>query len=71
MIRLEGVYKNYGAIKVLEGIDLQIEEGKPLCLLGRSGCGKSTLLKLLALITRPDKGSLLINGKDVAGMTET
>jgi len=32
MIKLEGVYKNYGAIRVLEGIDLQVEEGKPLCL---------------------------------------
>lgn len=71
MIRLEGVYKNYGAIRVLEGIDLQVEEGKPLCLLGRSGCGKSTLLKLVALITRPDKGSLLVDGKDVARMTDT
>lgn len=70
MIKLEGVYKNYGAIKVLEGMDLQVEEGKPLCLLGRSGCGKSTLLKLIALITRPDKGSLIVDGKDVAGMTD-
>jgi len=70
MIRLEGVYKNYGAIRVLEGMDLQVEEGKPLCLLGRSGCGKSTLLKLLALITRPDKGNLLIDGKGVAKLTD-
>jgi ABC-type lipoprotein export system ATPase subunit len=71
MINLEGVYKNYGAIRVLEGIDLQVEEGKPLCLLGRSGCGKSTLLKLIALITRPDAGSLLFDGKDVASMTNS
>ena len=70
MIKLEGVYKNYGAIRVLESMDLQVEEGKPLCLLGRSGCGKSTLLKLLALITRPDKGMLLFDGKDVASMTD-
>jgi putative ABC transport system ATP-binding protein len=71
MIRLEGVYKNYGAIRVLEGMDLEVEEGKPLCLLGRSGCGKSTLLKLMALITRPDKGVLLVDGKDVAKMTDS
>jgi putative ABC transport system ATP-binding protein len=71
MIKLEGVYKNYGAIRVLEGMDLQVEEGKPLCLLGRSGCGKSTLLKLMALITRPDKGVLLVDGKDVSSMTDT
>jgi ABC-type lipoprotein export system ATPase subunit len=71
MIKLEGVYKNYGSIRVLEGMDLQVEEGKPLCLLGRSGCGKSTLLKLLALITRPDKGALLFDGKDVVSMTDS
>ena len=70
MIKLEGVYKNYGAIRVLEGMDLQVEEGKPLCLLGRSGCGKSTLLKLVALITRPDKGILTIDGKDVTKISD-
>jgi putative ABC transport system ATP-binding protein len=70
MIRLEGVHKSYGAIKVLEGMDIQVEEGKSLCLLGKSGCGKSTLLKLLALITRPDKGVLLFDGTDVATMTD-
>jgi len=70
MIKLQGVYKNYGAIRVLEGMDLQVEEGKPLCVLGRSGCGKSTLLKLMALITRPDKGSLIVDGKDMAKMTD-
>jgi putative ABC transport system ATP-binding protein len=71
MIKLEGVYKNYGAIKVLEGIDLEVEAGEPVCLLGRSGCGKSTLLKLIALITRPDKGVLMVDGMDMAAMTDS
>jgi len=71
MITLQGVHKNYGAIRVLDGFDLKVEEGKPLCLLGRSGCGKSTLLKLLALITRPDSGVLAIDGKDVSKMTDS
>lgn len=70
MIKLEGVYKNYGAIRVLEGMDLLVEEGKPVCLLGRSGCGKSTILKLMALITRPDRGGLLVDGRDVSKMTD-
>ena len=70
MIKLEGVYKNYGAIRVREAMDLHVEEGKPLCLLGRSGCGKSTLLKLVALITRPDKGILTIDGKDVTKISD-
>lgn len=69
-IRLKGISKNYGWLSVIEGMDLHVEEGKPLCLLGRSGCGKSTLLKLMALITKPDKGSLLFDDKDVSRMTD-
>ena len=70
MIALENVYKSYGAIKVLEGVSLRIEAGKSLCILGKSGCGKSTVLKLLALMTRPDRGEMLIDGKNVVGMSE-
>ena len=71
MIKLEGIFKNYGAIRVIEGIDLQVDEGKPLCILGKSGCGKSTLLKIIALIARPDKGRLLVDGRDVSEMPES
>ena len=71
MITLENVYKSYGAIKVLEGMSLQVEPGKSLCILGKSGCGKSTVLKLIALMTRPDKGGLFIDGRDVTKMAET
>jgi len=70
VIALENVYKSYGAIKVLEGVSLRIEAGKSLCILGKSGCGKSTVLKLLALMTRPDRGEVLIDGKNVVGMSE-
>jgi len=70
VIALENVYKSYGAIKVLEGVSLRIEAGKSLCILGKSGCGKSTVLKLLALMTRPDRGEMLIDGKNVVGMSE-
>lgn len=70
MIKLEGVYKSYGAIKVVEHVNLQVDDGNSLCLLGRSGCGKSTLLKLMALITRPDKGKLVIDDRDTTTMTD-
>lgn len=64
MLLLQDVWKSYGAIKVLEGMDLKVEDGHSLCLFGQSGCGKSTLLKLIALITSPDKGLLVIDGTD-------
>jgi ABC-type lipoprotein export system ATPase subunit len=71
MITLQHVYKNYGAIRVLEGLDIEINEGTAVCLLGRSGCGKSTLLKLIALITRPDEGTLNFEGRNVSSMTQS
>jgi ABC-type lipoprotein export system ATPase subunit len=70
MIELRHVDKNYGAIKVVEGMTLRVEDGESLCIVGRSGCGKSTLLKLIALVTRPDRGSLMVNGRDITSMTD-
>lgn len=70
MIRLEGVYKSYGAIRILEAMSLQVDDGKSLCLFGKSGCGKSTVLKVAALIARPDKGRVYIDDKDVTKMND-
>ena len=70
MIELKDGYKNYGAIRSVEGVSLRVEDGKSLCLLGRSGCGKSTVLKLIALITRLDSGRLVMSGNEVSGMTD-
>jgi len=69
-LRLEKIYKSYGAIKVLEGIDLSIEKGKSICLLGRSGCGKSTMLKVIAMLTRPDSGKIYMDDRDVTSMQQ-
>lgn len=66
---LQDVWKSYGAIKVLEGVDFEIEDGHSLCIYGQSGCGKSTLLKMVALITFPDRGSMLIDGAETTKMT--
>jgi len=71
MIRLEGVNKGFGAIRIVEGMDLTVEEGESLCLLGRSGCGKSTVLKLMALLDRPDSGRLFIGENDVTKMSDS
>jgi ABC-type lipoprotein export system ATPase subunit len=70
MIKAEGIYKNYGTIKVIEDVNLTANRGELVCVLGKSGCGKSTLLKLLALITKPDKGSIFIDGTDTTKIGE-
>lgn len=64
MVNLDSVYKSYGAIKTLENVTIGIERGKSLCIVGPSGSGKSTLLKIMALITKPDKGIVTIDGTE-------
>ncbi len=70
MISLEGIHKSYGSIKVLENFSFNLEAGKSICIMGRSGCGKSTLLKVIALIAKPDRGNIIIDGKNVDEQNE-
>jgi ABC-type lipoprotein export system ATPase subunit len=70
MIILKNVSKSYGSIKLLENFSLTVETGRVTCVLGRSGCGKSTLLKLMALIAKPDKGRVAIDGLEIDPLRE-
>jgi putative amino-acid transport system ATP-binding protein len=58
MIRLTGLTKRFGDNTVLDGIDLQIERGERICVIGPSGTGKSTLLRCINFLDRPDAGTL-------------
>ncbi|MBE6712477.1 MAG: ABC transporter ATP-binding protein [Ruminococcaceae bacterium] len=60
-----GVEKSFGGKKVLDGIDLKIEEGRIVGLLGKNGTGKSTLLKLMNDLLTPDRGEILFCGKQI------
>lgn len=60
MIEIRGLDKSFGKLKVLEGVDLTVEEGQTVALLGASGSGKSTLLRCVNLLERPDNGSITI-----------
>ena len=66
MLELRGVHKRYADGQVaLDAIDLQLGDGEMAFLTGHSGAGKSTLLKLIALIERPSRGKILVNGSDI------
>jgi len=65
-LEAQGIYKSYGTHKVLRGVDLRIEPGQILGLLGRNGAGKSTLITILCGLKRADAGSVRICGKNPA-----
>jgi phospholipid/cholesterol/gamma-HCH transport system ATP-binding protein len=67
-LKIEGLYKSFGNNHVLNGVDLEIEQGKSLVIIGGSGTGKSVLLKCVLGILSPDEGSILIDGKETVGL---
>jgi phospholipid/cholesterol/gamma-HCH transport system ATP-binding protein len=64
-IDVRGLKKSFGEQTVLDGIDLSVERGKTVAVLGRSGTGKSVLLKLLVGLQKPDSGSICIEGQQI------
>jgi phospholipid/cholesterol/gamma-HCH transport system ATP-binding protein len=66
MIEIEALHKSFDGFQVLKGISLRIKNGEVIALIGRSGFGKSVLLKHVAGLMNPDKGRVLVDGKDVA-----
>ena len=66
MIKLIDIEKKYGETRVLAGINLEVEKGGFVSIMGSSGSGKSTLLNLVGGMDRPDKGNIFVNGEDIA-----
>jgi len=69
VICLRGIRKTFGGQEVLRGVDLDIEDGETLVIIGRSGSGKSVLVKHLLGLIAPDAGSILMDGKEVTGLS--
>ena len=66
MIRLEGITTSFGSLEVLKGIDLEINKGEIVSIVGPSGAGKTTLLQIMGTLDRPDKGRVIYDGQDVS-----
>jgi branched-chain amino acid transport system ATP-binding protein len=67
MLRLEGVHTYYGRGHILQGVDLEVPAGEITAVLGRNGVGKTTTLRSIIGLARPQRGRVLLAGKDVAG----
>lgn len=65
MIEIKNLKKNYGSLAVLKGVDLTIQRGEVVSIVGASGAGKSTLLQILGTLDRPDAGSILFDSQDI------
>ena len=70
MIKIVGLYKSFGTTPVLRGVDLEIETGETMVVIGQSGSGKSVLLKHLIGILKPDKGTITIDGLEITRLGE-
>ena len=68
MIDINGITKSFGALRVLKGIDLHVDKGEIVSIVGPSGAGKTTLLQIIGTLDKPDSGSIVIAGQDVSGM---
>jgi len=71
MIKIENLFKSFGDIDVLKGIDLQVEKGKTAVIIGPSGSGKTTLLRCLNLLELPNQGSISIAEKELVFNKDT
>ena len=70
MIDIKNITKSFGSLQVLKGIDLHINKGEIVSIVGPSGAGKTTLLQIIGTLDNPDSGSIVIDGIDVSNLSK-
>ncbi len=74
LLTAEDIHKSYpldgGRLHILKGVNLEVEQGSIVALMGPSGSGKSTLLNILGTLDQPDRGRVLVDGRDTSGLTD-
>lgn len=70
MIELQGITKSFGSLQVLKGIDLTIDKGEVVSIVGPSGAGKTTLLQIMGTLDKSDAGRILLNGTEINRLKE-
>ena len=69
MIDIKGITKSFGSLQVLKGIDLHINKGEVVSIVGPSGAGKTTLLQIMGTLDKPDGGTVVVDGIDVGSLS--
>ena len=70
MIEVKNIHKSFGTLEVLKGVDLTVEKGEIVSIIGKSGAGKTPLLQIIGTLDNPDTGHVLIDGVDVFALRE-
>ena len=69
MIDIKNITKSFGSLQVLKGIDLHIDKGEIVSIVGPSGAGKTTLLQIIGTLDKPDTGTVIVDGIEVNGLS--
>ena len=70
MIEVKNIHKSFGTLEVLKGVNLTVEKGEIVSIIGKSGAGKTTLLQIIGTLDKPDAGNVVIDGVDVFALKE-
>jgi phospholipid/cholesterol/gamma-HCH transport system ATP-binding protein len=70
MIKTVDLHKSFGGNKVLQGVNLEVDKGETMVIIGQSGSGKSILIKHLIGLIEPDKGEIFVDGVEITGLSE-
>ena len=70
MIEINNIKKSFGSLEVLKGIDMKVDKGEIVSIVGPSGAGKTTLLQIIGTLDKPDSGNVLIDGVDVTHLSQ-
>ncbi len=70
MIEVQNIHRSFGELEVLKGVNLKVEKGEIVAIIGQSGAGKTTLLQIIGTLDRPTSGKVVIEGQDVFSLND-